>query len=412
MKWSNCFLKTKREIKEDCISYELLLKAGLVTKMSSGVFNYHSILLKSIRNLEDIIRKELDNLGYEEMMLAQMHSRQLWEQSGRWEKMGDNLMKVVTRQKQEFCFAGTHEEAVVEYVKTHITSYKDLDIKLYQIQNKFRDEVRTKFGLIRGKEFLMKDAYSFGLDRSSVEQHYYEMVEAYKRIFNQLEIEYVVVEADAGSIGGTKTHEFQMISEIGDDRIFFCQDCQAFGNQEVMKQEGYCHKCNSQNLQWKKGIELGHCFLLGEEYSRKMGLAVLNQEGKQQTLHMTCHGIGVSRTIQAVFEQLHDDKGLIWSKALSAYQVQLVHVGKSQSVKDYAQNIYQELKTLGVEVFWDDREGVSTGVKFNDMDKIGFTYQVVVSEKTMVSNTYEFCLRKDKGNKELLSKEALLDRFK
>lgn len=182
MKWSNCLLKTKRDINEDCKSYELLCKAGLIHKVSAGVYNYHEILLKSIRKLENIVRQEIEEIGYNEILLSQMHTRQLWQESGRWEKMGDSLIKFKTRNGQEFCLAGTHEEAVINYVRNQVQSYKDLDIKLYQIQNKFRDELRIKFGLIRGKEFIMKDAYSFALDYKQAENHYYEMVEAYKRI--------------------------------------------------------------------------------------------------------------------------------------------------------------------------------------------------------------------------------------
>lgn len=407
MKWSNCFLKTKRDINEDCKSYELLCKAGLVHKLSAGIYNYHEILLKSIRKLESLVRQEIENIGYREILLSQMHTRQLWEEAGRWDKMHDSLIKFRNRHEQEFCLAGTHEESVVNYVRSQIQSYKDLDIKLYQIQNKFRDELRIKFGLIRGKEFIMKDAYSFAVDYHQAENHYYEMVEAYKKIFDKLNIDYVVVEADGGAIGGNKTHEFQMISDIGDDHLFFCQDCQSFGNKEVIKNDS-CHKCGSTNLKWKKGIELGHCFLLGEDYSRKMGLTVINKEGKQSYVSMTCHGIGISRTIQALFEQHSDQKGLIWNSHLSAYRVHLLHIGKDQEIKEYTQSLYDTLTNLGIEVFWDDREEVSNGVKFNDMDTLGFTYQVIVSAKTMQQNSYELCLRANKQDKHILKQEDLI----
>jgi prolyl-tRNA synthetase len=410
MKWSNCFLKTQRQVNEDCISYELLVKAGLVNKLSAGIFNYHSILLRSIRKLEDLIRKELNSIGYEEMLMAQVHTRKIWDESGRWDKMGESLLKFKTRNNQDFCLAGTHEEAVVDYVRSNLTSYKDLDIKLYQIQSKFRDELRTKFGLIRGKEFIMKDAYSFALDRETVTIHYHEMVDAYKRIFDRLEIEYIVVEADAGAIGGHKTHEFQMISNIGDDHLFFCQDCSAYGNKEIMKEETQCHKCQSTNLTWKKGIELGHCFLLGTEYSEKMELKIADKSGHFNFIQMSCHGIGVSRIVQAIFEQLHDQYGLIWAKELSAYQVHLVNIGKNAEILEYTKNIYYKLKAKGIEVFWDDRDE-SAGVKLNDMDKLGFTYQVIICEKTMNQEKYEFCLRKDKKTKHFLSESELLEKL-
>ena len=167
MKWSNCFLKTQRDINEDCLSYELLVKAGLVSKLSTGIYTYHSILLKSIRKLENIIREELDNIGYQEILMSMVQKSSIWQETGRWDSMGEALLKFKNRQDQNFCLAGTHEEAVVDYVRNQISSYKDLDIRLYQIQTKFRDEIRARFGLIRGKEFIMKDAYSFSLDEES-----------------------------------------------------------------------------------------------------------------------------------------------------------------------------------------------------------------------------------------------------
>jgi len=412
MKWSTCLLKTQKDIKKDCLSYELLVKAGLVKQLSTGIFTYHTFLLKAIRKLEAIIREEMEGIGYQEILMSMVHKRELWQESGRWDKMDDSLLKFKNRSNQDFCLAGTHEEAVVDYVRGQIRSYKDLNVKAYQIQTKFRDEIRARYGLIRGKEFIMKDAYSFSKNEEEATILYHEMVEAYKRIFDRLGLDYIVVEAEAGAIGGKKTHEFHLVSDIGDDDLFICEDCGFSGNREILGEEENCFHCNSSKLQWKKGIELGHCFLLGTEYTEKMDLKVNHEDSKDYLVHMGCYGIGVTRIIQAIFENSHDDKGLIWNKELSSFSVHLADLsGKSEEVKAYAQDIYDFLVSQGIDVFWDDRS-VRTGVKMNDMDSLGFTHQVIVSKRTMESGLYEFCLRSEKDNKELLSKDDLLKRLK
>ena len=235
------------------------------------------------------------------------------------------------------------------------------------------------------------------------------MVDAYKRIFDRLNIDYIVVEADTGDIGGKRTHEFQMIADIGDDNICICNDCSFKGNEEVLKNKDECNKCGSQNLLWKKGIELGHCFLLGTEYSDKMNLSVIDNMNKKKLVHMGCYGIGVSRIIQAVFEQHSDDKGLIWNENLSAYKVHLVNLGKDD-VYSKTEELYNLLLKNNIEVFWDDREE-RVGVKMNDMDTLGFTHQVIVGKKSLKENKYEYCLRKTK-DKELLDLHSLIERLK
>lgn len=553
MKWSQNFLYTLKEAPADAEipSHRLMVRAGLIKKLAPGLHTYGNIALRALRKFENIIRQELDSRGCVEILMPMVQPQSIWEETGRWDKMGAGLLKFKNRNDHGFCLGATHEEAVTDYVRHDIKSYRDLPKNLYQIQTKYRDEIRPRFGLMRGREFLMKDAYSFDLNQADALKSYELMYEAYKAIFDRLGVQYRIVQADAGAIGGSRTNEFQLLAEAGEDAllvsdssdfaanveicpaidfephvqtgapqpmekfatpgmkkisslskglniperdlvkslyfavnepkealkaicvllrgsdeinpiklknllglsddprmltdeevfqttgahpgscgpvglkipIYMDQGVQGFKNYIVganadgfhlknvnhgrdfeatkiadlrLAKEGDKDPKSNGKLKSYRGIEVGHVFYLGQLYAQKMNAAYLDKEGKSQTIEMGCYGIGVSRTIQAVIEQCHDQDGIIWPKAIAPFHVHICCLDINDGAIIEAQNkIEKDLTAKGIEVFIDDRDE-RPGVKFKDADLLGFPVRVVLGKKGLEKGEIEIVNRKTK----------------
>ncbi|MEA3314392.1 MAG: proline--tRNA ligase, partial [Campylobacterota bacterium] len=401
MKFSNSFIPTTKETPSDATlpSHQFLIRAGFINQQGSGLYNYlplGKIVLDKIRN---IVKEELDNAGCNEVQLGFVTPIDLWERSGRADDMGQEMLRIRDRKNNEFVLSPTNEEAMVELVKNRITSYRDLPVNLYQINTKFRDEARPRFGLMRGREFLMKDGYSFHSSKEDMVREFNLMEETYKKIYTRLGLDFRVVEADSGAIGGTGSKEFHIIANSGEDTIVICDSCDYGANIETLeeinedefndltyeelqsKQINEKCKCGG-GLSYKKGIEAGHIFQLGTKYSEALEANFLNENGKTQPFEMATFGIGVSRLVASVIEQSHDDKGCIWTKETAPYLVDII---VSNAKKDDELNaglkIYEDLKLAGIETIIDDRKKERFGFKMGDFELIGFPYAIVVGKK-------------------------------
>jgi len=544
MRASNLLISTLKETPADAeiISHQLMLRAGLIRRLASGLYTWLPMGLKILRKTEAIIREEMNHSGAQEVLMPSIQPAELWQESERWEKYGPELLRIVDRHERDFCYGPTHEEVITDLVRQEIRSYKQLPVNFYQIQTKFRDEIRPRFGLMRAREFLMKDAYSFHLDQDSLQQTYDDMYATYTRIFNRIGLDFRAVQADTGSIGGNASHEFHVLASSGEDAIAFSSDGHYAANVELAeaiapaearpqasetmasvdtpkqhtiedvsaflgKPASQCLKtllvegdeegsvvalvlrgdhdlneikvekhplvaspltfatpeqvkevcganigsvgpvgltipvvvdhaaantadfvCGANvdekhltgvnwgrdlpepdtadlrnvvagdpspdgkgNLDIARGIEVGHIFQLGENYSSKMNAVVLTESGQSQVMTMGCYGIGVSRVVAAAIEQNHDDRGIIWPEAIAPFQVALVPVNahKSARVKEKAEDIYQQLLAAGVDVLLDDR-GLRPGVAFADMELVGIPHRLIVGERGLDNGVIEY----------------------
>lgn len=402
MKQSELFLKTSKEKpkESDNISAELLIRAGFIDKLSAGIYTFLPLGLRVLRKIENIIRKDLDAIGGEEILMPVLQPKSIWDESGRWKTMDPPLFKVEDRHKKLFALGPTHEEVITKIIRERIKSYKNLPFMLYQIQTKFRNEMRFSGGLLRVKEFVMKDAYSFHADKLDLEGYYDKIASAYGNIFARLDLEVINVTASSGTIGGKVSHEYMVLAESGEDKIVICKKCNIALNSEVSK-DNKCPKCKEE-MEEKSAIEVAHIFQLGTVYSEKMNANFINQNGEQKPIEMGCYGIGLGRLIATIIEVNHDDKGIIWPEAVSPFDIHLINLAKEPK---QAEEIYQELSKK-YDVLYDDRD-ISAGEKLAEADLIGIAKRVVVSEKTIKVNKVELKLRLEKEAKLVKLKELL-----
>ena len=554
MRSSQVLIATLKETPADAeiISHQLMLRAGLVRRLASGLYTWLPMGLKVLRKAEAIVREEMASAGAQELLMPSIQPAELWQKTGRWNKYGPELLRLRDRHGREFCYGPTHEEVITELVGQEVRSYKQLPITFYQIQTKFRDEIRPRFGVMRAREFLMKDAYSFHLDQESLQKTYDTMFAAYSRIFERMGLDFRPVQADTGSIGGNASHEFHVLASSGEDAIAFSNQSQYAANIELAEalapsggrspavvnmtmvdtpkkhtideiceyleiipaqclktllvqgsEEGSVvaliirgdHELNevkaeknmliaapltfctpeqvtaacgasigsigpvgltipilvdraaanvanfvcgaNQNghhfsgvnwardlpepetadlrnviagdpspdgkgsLEIARGIEVGHIFQLGDDYSQKLNANVLAESGKSQILNMGCYGIGVSRVIAAAIEQHHDDRGIIWPLALAPFQIVLVPINAHKSIRlrESAQALYQRLLDAGFDILFDDR-GQRPGVAFADMDLIGIPHRLILGERGLDNGMVEYKCRADGSESE------------
>ena len=405
MKTSNLLLATQRENPSDAetISHKLMLKAGLIRQVASGVYNWLPLGVKVLRKVENIVRREMENSGAQEILMPMVQPGELWKESGRWQQYGQELLIFADRHNREFCLGPTHEEVITDLCRNEIRSYKQLPVIFYQIQTKFRDEIRPRFGVMRSREFIMKDAYSFDLSEQQMDDSYQSMRDAYIKIFNSLGLDYRVVKADSGAIGGADSEEFHVLADSGEDLLAFSDKSDYAINAELLIEsksdqdpgslEGQDSPDGKGKLKLKRGIEVGHIFKLGRKYSESMKLTIQSEKGNIHP-EMGCYGIGISRIVAAAIEQSHDDKGIIWSKEISPYTTALVEINPKgeENLKNLCTQIYTSLKERGHEVLWDDRDQ-SAGVKFSDMELIGIPQMIIIGEKSFRENKVEFKIR-------------------
>ena len=419
MKASKLILGTQRENPADAeiVSHQLMIRAGLIRQVSSGIYNWLPLGKKVLQKVEDIIRTEMNNSDAQEILMPMVQPASLWEESGRIDQYGQELLVFLDRHDNKFCLGPTHEEIITDLCKNLLTSYKQLPVTLYQIQTKFRDEIRPRFGVMRSREFIMKDAYSFDLNKEGLDQSYEIMKDAYIKIFNRLGLDYRIVKADSGAIGGSDSEEFHVLADSGEDLLAFSDKSDYAINAELLTElqegqdpyslEGKQSPDGKGNLKLKKGIEVGHIFKLGKKYSEILNLRIQGENGDINP-EMGCYGIGASRIVAAAIEQNHDEKGIVWPKSLSPFQVALVEVNSkdNKNVKDKCNEIYQLLKDNNIETLWDDRDK-RPGVKFADMEVIGIPMTIIVGERTLETGQIEIKRRKDE-KPELVSHQDLL----
>ncbi len=423
MKASHLILGTQRENPADAeiISHQLMIRAGLVRQVSSGIYNWLPIGKKVLQKVENIIREEMNIAGAQEILMPMVQPASLWEESGRIDQYGQELLVFLDRHENKFCLGPTHEEIITDLCKNLLTSYKQLPVTLYQIQTKFRDEIRPRFGVMRSREFLMKDAYSFDLDKESLDQSYSVMKEAYIKIFDSLGLDYRIVKADSGAIGGSDSEEFHVLADSGEDLLAFSDKSEYAINAELLTElqdgqdpyslEGKPSPDGKGLLKLKKGIEVGHIFKLGRKYSEILNLRI---QGENNDIHpeMGCYGIGASRIVAAAIEQNHDEKGIIWPKALAPFEVALVEVNpkKKDEIKEKSSEIYNLLKENDIDVLWDDREK-RPGVKFTDMEVTGIPLIIIIGERTLETGEIEIKKRQDE-KPQLVSHQNLISTVK
>jgi len=395
MKQSQLFTKTSKELPRDEASFnaQTLIRAGFVDKLAAGVYTFLPLGLRVHNKICQIIREEINAVGGQEILMPSLTPKEIWDTTNRWENF-DALFKLKGANGKEYALGATHEEVVTPTVGKCILSYQDLPIAVYQIQTKFRNELRAKAGLMRGREFSMKDLYSFHANEEDLEKYYEQVKEAYFKIFKRLGLPDVYLVYASGGAFSNYSHEFQAWCEGGEDLVYFCEKCQVGINQEIIEEQDTCPQCGNQNLVEHKAVEVGNIFKLGTRFSKPCGIAYTDQNGQEQPVLMSCFGIGPSRVMGTIVETLHDERGMIWPEEIAPFRVHLLSLKKNEE----AEKVYQELLAQKIEVLYDDRE-ISAGEKFADADLIGCPYRVVISEKSLIAGGAEVKRRNEREGK-------------
>jgi len=393
MFWSKSFIPTLKENPQEAesTSHKLLLRAGLVRMLMAGVYSYLPLGLKVLENIQKIIRQEMNACGANELLLPALQPLELWQKTGRDKDLGQVMFGFKDRRGRSICLGPTHEEAITDLVRSQVASYRQLPLVLYQIQTKFRDEIRPRNGLIRACEFIMKDAYSFDQDEAGLDKNYQAMFSAYKNIFSRLGLKILITEADSGVMGGSVSHEFMVPSQDGEDVVLSCPKCAGARTfKEADSQD--CPKCKTK-MEKLNCIEVGHIFKLGTKYSQAIQANFSDRHGQLKPIIMGCYGIGVSRLVSAIIEQNNDAQGIIWPKEVAPYQILVVPLDVTNSqIMQEAIALYDQLAGLGFQVLLDDRDE-RAGVKFKDADLLGIPIQVVIGANSLVEQTIEIKVR-------------------
>lgn len=407
MRYSQIFGKAVREAPKDEIATnaKLLIRGGFIRKELAGVYNFLPLGFRVLNKISDIVRDEMNKAKGQELLLSALQNKENWKKTGRWNSF-DALFKVQSRHEAEYALGPTHEEVLVPLVKQLISSYKDLPLYLYQIQTKFRDEPRAKSGILRGREFLMKDLYSFHPDEKDFESYYDVMRKAYKNVFARCGLDAIETEA-SGGVFSEFSHEYQVVTEAGEDEIIYCPGGDFSQNVEIAKvKEGKKCDLGHGKLIRAKAIEVGNIFPLKTRFSDAFGLTYKGKEGKEKPVVMGCYGIGISRLMGTIVEVHNDEQGIIWPESVAPYQVHLIHLG---GVHSATPEVYERLQEVEVDVLWDDREDISAGEKFADYDLIGIPVRLVVSSKTVDKVEWK---RRDSEGTEILSIDEVINRLK
>ncbi len=382
MKMSVLLAPTLRETPSEAeiVSHQLLLRAGFIRRVAAGIYTFLPLGIRVLNKVANIVREEMNRAGAQEVFMPVLQPKELWEETERWGQYGKELFRIQDRHERDFCLGPTHEEVITDLVRKTINSYRQLPVSLYQIQTKFRDEIRPRFGLMRGREFMMKDAYSFHTSEEDLEKEYRNMFNAYCRIFERMGLEYRVVEADSGLIGGGFSQEFMLVAENGEEEL----------------EDG------------ARGIEVGHIFNLGTKYSQAMNCLYLDENNKEQPMVMGCYGIGVGRTAQAAIEQNHDKDGIIWPLAIAPYKIVIVPVNAEE--KEQMQVAEQIYKSFSDDILLDDRNG-RVGARLKDVDLIGIPIKVIIGPKGLKEGKVEVKIRQT-GDTRLVDKDKVVEFLK
>jgi len=401
MRLSQYYLPTLKETPTDAeiISHQYSLRAGLVKQTASGIYTWLPLGLRVLKNIENIIRDEMEKSGAIEVLMPCVQPASLWQESGRYDDYGEEMLRMSDRNQRSMLFGPTHEEVATDLIRNVVKSYKSLPLYLYQIQWKFRDEIRPRFGVMRGREFLMKDAYSFDVSYESARDSYNLMYKTYIKIFKRMGLIPIGVRAETGPIGGNLSHEFHILANTGESILYYdSKFMELLENEDIESLKSIyavaddMHNPEScpipkEQLKISKGIEIGHIFYFGDKYSKPMKANITFKDGTNINIHMGSYGIGVSRLVGAIIEASHDKKGIIWPEAISPFRIGLINLQtREEKCQKIANKIYEALK--GDEVLYDDSEE-SAGVKLSKMDLIGLPWQIIIGKKTVSENLVE-----------------------
>ncbi len=427
MRLSAFFLPTLKEnpAEAQIVSHRLMLRAGMIRQSAAGIYTWLPLGFRVLRKVEQIVREEQDAAGAQELLMPTIQTADLWVESGRYDAYGPEMLRIKDRHDREMLYGPTNEELITAIFRDEVKSYRELPKILYHIQWKFRDEVRPRFGVMRGREFLMKDSYSFDLDYEGARKSYEVMFNAYLKTFARMGLTAIPVAAETGPIGGSLSHEFHILAETGESEIFYdaaYEELAASGTLDIAALGRYYAAADEKHdpanpdlppperLKSARGIEVGHIFYFGTKYSQAMNARVAGPDGSQVPVEMGSYGIGVSRLVGAIIEAGHDEKGIVWPEAVAPFDVGLVNLKSGDDTCDrVCDDVYRTLSEQGVEVLYDDREE-RAGVKFADMDLIGLPWQVIAGPKGLAKGVVELKNRKT-GAREELSVESALARL-
>lgn len=410
MMYSKLFGKTNKTAPADADSANarLLLQGGFVDQLAAGIYTYLPLGLRVLEKIKHIVREEMNALGAQEVLMPALHPKALYEATGRWDTI-DVMFKLEGAGGKEFALSSTAEEVITPLVKSHVTSYRDFPLALYQIQDKFRNEPRAKSGLLRGREFSMKDLYSFHVDEADFLDYYERVKAAYLNVYRRCGLDAMVVAASGGVFTEKHSHEFQVPTEAGEDLVYVDRKTGEAMNKEIVPESDLE---NTKKYDIKKAIEVGNIFPLECRFSHAVDLKISGEDGKPVDVIMGCYGIGPSRVMGSIVEVHHDERGIIWPKAVAPALVHIVSLGSkdetvTESILQAASSLHDELEDLGIEVIWDERDA-SAGEKFADADLIGLPLRLIVSEKTLKEDSVEWKLRAS-GESRLVKLEDVVE---
>ena len=427
MRLSRYFLPLLKETPSEAqiISHQLMLRAGMIRQSSAGIYSWLPLGLKVLRKIEQIVREEMDAAGCHEVLMPSIQPAEIWQESGRFNAYGPEMLRIRDRHDRQMLYGPTHEEVITDIFRRSIKSYKDLPQNLYQIQWKFRDEVRPRFGVMRGREFLMKDNYSFDLDREGAIRSYNTMFLAYLKTFKRMGLTAIPMRAETGPIGGDLSHEFQILAETGESAVYFdaaFEDIDFMADDlDIEQLKGLYAATDDQHdpaacsvpsdrLRSGRGIEIGHIFNFGTKYSKPMGAMVMGPDGEEVPVEMGSYGIGVSRLVGALIEAFHDDDGIIWPEPVAPFDLGLINLCPGDEACDaMVSDLETKLKGCGRDVLVDDRDD-RPGAKFAAMDLIGLPWQAVIGPRGIKNGVIELKERST-GERMELSPDALVQRF-
>lgn len=405
MRQSTLFPNTKKEAPKgaESINHQLLVRGGFIDQLMAGSWTLLPLGWRVVAKINNIIREEMNAVGAQEILMPLLHPKNIWNETGRWDSADEVMYKLKDTREKEYALSFTHEEIFLDLIRKHLTSYTDLPLALYHFSTKFRNELRAKSGILRGREFMMKDLYSVHADEKDFWHYYEEVKKAYLKIFKRIGFDVKVVEAAGGVFTKNTTHEFQVSAPGGEDTIYVCDSCDFAQNKEIFsgKKGDTCPACKKGKISETKSIEVGNIFPFGTYYSERMKVYYSDKSGGRKPVWFGSYGIGSSRVMGAWVEVSHDEKGIVWNKAIAPFTVHLIDLASK------GKDVYESLVKAGIEVLWDDRE-VSAGEKFSDADLIGIPVRLVVSDKT--GDQVEWKERTKKAQ-ELLSLEEIVKRL-
>lgn len=435
MRLSRYFLPVLKETPSEAqiVSHRLMLRAGMIKQQAAGIYSWLPLGYKVLRRIEQIVHEEQQRAGHIPLLMPTLQSADLWRESGRYDDYGDEMLRITDRQKRDLLYGPTNEEMITDIFRSNVNSYKDLPLTLYQIQWKFRDEMRPRFGVMRGREFLMKDGYNFDLTEADALHAYNRHLVSYLRTYERMGLQAIPMRADSGPIGGEDTHEFLVLAETGESEVFYDSEITdlTFGDREIdyddpaacravldeftsryartdeTHDEAVFADVPEDRRKSARGIEVGQIFYFGTKYSEPMGATVVGPDGARTPVHMGSHGIGVSRLLGAIIEASHDERGIIWPEGVAPFHVGIVNLKQGDASTDSAcEAIEGELRAQGLDVLYDDRDE-RAGAKFATMDLIGLPWRVTVGPRGLASNKVELTSRRTGETVELSPQDAV-----